>query len=79
MVILDKIFWFICGSLAHLYYISFLSGYGNLDNQSRETMNNNKDCQVGQLTSGSHESRLIISDGTDLRGPKMPPMAIGAS
>ena len=42
-------------------------------------MNNNKDYQVGQLTSGSHESRLIISDRTDLRGPKMPPMAIGAS
>ena len=33
-----------------LYQISLLSGYGNLDNQCRDPMNNNKDCRVGQLT-----------------------------
>ena len=30
--------------------IQFLSGYGNLDNQCRDSMNNNKYCRVGQLT-----------------------------
>ena len=65
MVILDKIFWFICGSLAHLYYISFLSGYGNLDNQSRETMNNNKDCQVGQLTRSLPLYPVLIDVGPE--------------
>ena len=33
-----------------LYYISLLSGYGNLDNQCKDPINNNKDCRVGQLT-----------------------------
>ena len=33
-----------------LYYISLLSGHGNLNNQCRDPMNNNKDCQVWQLT-----------------------------
>ena len=33
--------------------IQFLSGYGNLDNQCRDPMNNNKDCRVGQLTTAA--------------------------
>ena len=36
--------------LIAVYFISVLSGYGNLDNQCKDPMKNNKDCRVGQLT-----------------------------
>ena len=36
----------ICSTL--LYYISLLTGYGNLCNQYRDSINNDKDCRVDQ-------------------------------
>ena len=48
-------------SSTQLYQISLLSGYGNLDNQCRDPMNNNKDCRVGQLTNNrSYMSSLSV-------------------
>ena len=47
------------------YYISFLSGYGNLDNRCRDPMNNNKDCRVGQLTSISGDPLRATCDPSD--------------
>ena len=32
-----------------------LTGYGNLDNQCKDPMDNNKDCRVGQLTTLTRE------------------------
>ena len=46
-------------------YVSLMSGYGNLDNLCRDPMNNNKDCQVGQLTRSLPLYPVLIDVGPE--------------